>query len=589
MALRVLKNIIYYFSQKHFFLKKLVLLILLFITFFTYGQGDGSVTNSYPTNYFSNPVEIPILLAGTIGELRTNHFHAGLDIKTEQREGLNVLAAASGYVSRIKISHWGYGKAIYVTHPNGYTTVYAHLKKFNKRIEAYIKKQQYKKESFEIHLFPSMNELLVNKNEIIALSGSTGGFVGPHLHFEIRDTKTEKPINPFLFGISVEDSKKPRINNLMGFVFDENSHLNKSTNSTLISYRKLENGNFLANKITAYGKIGFGINAYDQLDGAYNKNGLYSLELAVNGKTVHQFKAATFSFSEGKYINLLIDYDRLEKLNQRVQKCYVEQGNKLGMYAVSVTNGYLTIEHGLNYTVDIVAKDFKGNSQKLTIPIVGKKDSSVIAKPINKTNYKIVKTEFQKFSKDNITIAFPKNTFYQDFYLDFEVTNSIVKVHTPTIPLDKKYTLTFDVSSFSETEKKQLYIASLNDKEQPQYQTTVKKEKTFYTSTKKLGKFTLQKDTIQPRVSLKNIKNEQWLTHFKTLEVKIADNESGIKSYRGEIDGEWILMEYNVKKGMLVYEFNDKTFTTAKHHLKVIVTDNVGNTNTLNATFFRKK
>ena len=467
--------------------------------------------------------------------------------------------------------------------------MYAHLQKFNKRIESYIKKQQYKKESFEIQVFPSSKTLPIKKNEIIALSGSTGGFVGPHLHFEIRDTKTEKPINPMLFGIQVSDGKKPRINTLIGYPLDKNSQINSIGIPSQISLINSKNGELQAKKIYAFGKIGFGINAFDQLDGAYNKNGLYSLTMLVNGLKVHEFNATTFSFSESKYINLLIDYERFKKLKQRIQKCFIEPSNKLSLYSKSLNKGFLNIEDGLNYKVEIIAKDFKGNQQKVTIPIVGKKDTILVTNNSKITPFKIDKTLFNKFQQNGVTVAFPKYTFYNNFYLDFEVKDALVKVHTPTIPLDKRYTLTFDVSGYSEEEKKQLYIAYILDNGKSSYENTVKKDLTFYTSTKKLGDFMLLSDTINPKVRLQNFKDEQWLTHFKTLKLKISDNESGIKSYRGEIDGEWILLEYNVKNGVLTYNFNDKIFTSAKHTLKVIVEDNVGNLSTLNATFFRKK
>jgi len=569
--------------------RKLLFIVILLYNLNVFGQGNSSLNSSYPADYFRSPLNIPLILSGTFGELRTNHFHAGLDLKTQQKEGLYVFAAAEGYISRIKISHWGYGKAIYIKHPNGYTTVYAHLQKFNNRIEAYIKQQQYKKESFEIQLFPSSKELPISKNEIIALSGSTGGFVGPHLHFEIRDTKTEKPINPMLFGYNISDVKKPRINTLMGYSLDNSSHINRIGVPLKLTLINLKNGELLAKKINAFGNIGFGINAFDQLDGAYNRNGLYSLTLLVNGEKVHEFKATSFSFSESKYINLLIDYERLENLNQRIQKCFTVPSNKLSLYNKSYKNGYINVKDGLTYNVEIIAKDYKGNKQKVTIPIIGKKDSILVYKKPKITPYKIDKTLFNKFHENGITVAFPKYTFYNDFYLDFDSENLIVKVHTPTVPLNKRYTLTFNVSKYSDKEKQQLYIASVNNKGKTQYETTVKKDTTFYTSTKKLGNFTLAKDSIQPKIGLKNFKNEQWLTHFKTLKIKISDTNSGVKSYRGEIDGEWILLEYNVKNGILTYNLSDKKFTTAKHSLKVSVTDNVGNTSTLNATFFRKK
>ena len=571
-------------------MKKLVYIFIILLNYCAFAQGGANVsTNNLPTNYFKSPLDIPLVLSGTFGELRTNHFHAGLDLKTQQKEGLKVLAAANGYVSRIKVSLWGYGKAIYITHPNGYTTVYAHLQKFNKRISSYLKKKQYKKESYEIQLFPSPNELPISENEIIALSGSTGGFVGPHLHFEIRNTKTEKPINPMLFGITVSDSKKPRINTLIGYSLNTISHINGIAKNSKLTLIKLKDGNLLASKIKAFGKIGFGINAFDQLDGAYNRNGLYSLSMLVNGEKTHEFKATSFSFAESKYINLLIDYERLANLNQRIQKCFIEPSNKLSLYNKSVNNGYITIKDGLNYKVEIIAKDFKGNKQQITIPIEGKKDRILVQKKATITPYKIDKNSFNKISKKGITVAFPKYTFYNDLYLDFEVKDSIVKVHSPIVPLNKRYTLTFDVSNYSSEEKKQLYIASIHKKGRTQYETTVKKDSTFYTSTKKLGNFKLLTDTINPKITLYNFKNEQWLTHSKTLKLKISDKESGIKSYRGEIDGEWILLEYNVKKGTLTYDFKDKVFTTAKHLLKVTITDNAGNSTTINANFFRKK
>jgi murein DD-endopeptidase MepM/ murein hydrolase activator NlpD len=568
--------------------KKITVLFILCSNILAYGQATVTMQNTYPTNYFGSPLEIPLILSGTFGELRPNHFHAGLDLKTQQREGLNVLASADGYISRIRIAHWGYGKAIYITHSNGYTTVYGHLQKFSDRIEAYIKKQQYKNESFEIQAYPSASELPIKKGEIIALSGRTGGFMGPHLHFEIRDSSTEKTINPFLFGIQVSDSKRPTINTLVGYSLSDDSQINQVNIPLQLSFKRLNNGDLLADKINAFGKIGFGVNAFDQLDNASNQNGLYSLELSLNGEKFHEFKASILAFSEDKYINLLVDYERLEKTGQRIQKCFIEPSNKLNMYAASVNNGYLTIEDKKSYNVDIIAKDFSGNTQKITIPIVGKNDPILVRKIETETPYKISFAQFNQFSKNGITVAFPKNTFYSDLWLDFDVVDSVANVHYPNVPIHYNYTITFDVSKYSETEKKQMYIASINKKGNKSYESTVKKDSIFYASTKKLGKFTLLSDSDAPNIQLHNFKNDQWITNHETLKVKIFDYKSGINTYRAEINGQWILMEYDVTTGVLTYDFKDKVFTDSKHELKVTVTDNVGNTNTLNATFFRK-
>lgn len=570
------------------FVKKLILLFILCSNIFVFGQASITMQNAYPTNYFGSPLEIPLILSGTFGELRPNHFHAGLDIKTQQREGLNVLASADGYISRIRIAHWGYGKALYITHSNGYTTVYGHLQKFSDRIESYIKKQQYNNESFEVQAYPSASELPVTKGEVIALSGRTGGFMGPHLHFEIRDSSTEKTLNPFLFGIQISDSKKPKINTLVGYSLDSDSQINQVNMPLQLSFKKLSNGDLLADKINAFGKIGFGVNAYDQLDNATNQNGLYSLELSVNGEKFHEFKASVLAFSEDKYINLLVDYERLEKTGQQIQKCFIEPSNKLNMYATSANNGYLNIEDKKSYNIDIIAKDFSGNTQKITIPVTGKKDSILVRKTEIVTPFKINHTQFNQFSKNGVTVAFQKNTFYADLWLDFDMENSVATVHNPSVPIHYNYTITFDVSKFTEEERKQLYIASINKKGNKSYESTVKKDSIFYASTKKLGKFTLLSDKDAPNIQLHNFKNDQWITNHETLKIKIFDYKSGIKTYRAEINGQWILMEYDVTTGILTYNFKDKVFTDSKHELKVTVTDNVGNTNTLNATFFRK-
>ncbi len=569
-------------------MKKLIVLLMLFCNTLAFGQATVTMQNTYPTNYFGSPLDIPLILSGTFGELRPNHFHAGLDIKTQQREGLNVLAAADGYISRIRIAHWGYGKALYITHSNGYTTVYGHLQKFSDRIEAYIKKQQYKNESFEVQAYPSASELPITKGEIIALSGRTGGFMGPHLHFEIRDLSTEKTINPFHFGIQISDSKLPTINTLVGYSLDAESQINQINTPLQLSFKKLNNGDLLADKINAFGKIGFGINAYDQLDDAANQNGLYSLELSVNGEKFHEFKASILAFSEDKYINLLVDYERLEKMGQRIQKCFIEPSNKLNMYAISANNGYLTIEDQKSYNIEIIAKDFNGNIQKISIPVTGKKDSILVRKTETVTPYKVIAAKFNEFSKNGVSVAFPKNTFYDDLWLDFEVDDAVVKVHSPNVPIHYNYTITFDVSKYSEAEKKQMYIASINKKGNKSYESTIKKDSIFYASIKKLGKFTLLSDNDAPNIQLHNFKNDQWVTNHETLKVKIFDYKSGINTYRAEIDGQWILMEYDVTTGVLTFDFKDEVFTDSKHELKVTVTDNVGNINTLNTTFFRK-
>jgi len=566
-------------------LKHLFFTVFLFYSLLFIGQ-----ENQYPQNYFQKPMDIPIILSGTFGELRSNHFHSGMDIKTQQKEGFKVFSTAQGYVSRIKISNWGYGKAVYITHPNGYTTVYGHLKKFDKKIETYLKKKQYEKESFSIQLYPKPSELPISKGEIIAFSGSTGGFVGAHLHYEIRETASSKPINPMLFGLRVADHKKPVFNQLYAYPLSYEAQVHQSAKPIKINIKNNNDGKYTADKVIANGTIGFGINAFDRQDGALNKNGLYSLEVKLNGKTIHKHKVEKFSFSESKYINLLIDYKHYKKYKSRIQKCFIEANNKLSIYDRQYPEmGYIEVVDGMEYTVEIIAKDVDGNKSTITIPIVGETKPITIPVVEKITEYPILSGAFNKFSKDGVTVAFPKKTFYNDFYLNFEVNiDGSTRIHDPVVPLHKSYTLTFNVEKYSTEERKHLFIAYYKKDKYPSYTSTVRKGSTFYTKTKKLGKFSLLSDYKAPTITPKNFKDKQWLSKFRYLKIGIKDDLSGIKSYRGEIDGRWILLEWNLKKGYLVYDFNDLKLAGTKHQLKIVVTDNANNTKTYNATFYRK-
>jgi len=565
-------------------LKCFLFFLGLLFTTISFGQ------KKYPTNYFRNPLDIETILAGTFGELRSNHFHAGIDIKTQRKEGLPVYAAADGYISRIKVALWGYGKVIYISHPNGYTSVYGHLSKFGNGIEDYVKSIQYEKESYETgNIFPKKVEIPVKKGQIIAYSGSTGGFVAPHLHFEIRDTETEHIINPLLFGIKVKDTIAPRVKGIMVYTLSDSSRVNQNIKKTILPFKKIKDNYYTTNRITAKGPIGFGINVYDQLNKAYNKNGIYSLEMKVNGHKVYYHDVEEFSFTESKYINLLIDYPQFSKYKNRFQRTFKVTGNQLNIYKDLLNDGIINIKEGFNYTIEIIASDYIGNQTSIKIPVKGVQNNAIFKQVKDTSDYKITASEFQKFTKKNVTIAFPKNTFYNDVYLDFTIKKNSVSIHKPNIPLNKSFTLTFDVSKYTEKERSTMYIANTNNKKYPTYQNTRKKKEKFFTTTKTLGNYTLLSDIQNPTLYLKNFKNNQWITKHSKIIVEISDKGTGIKSYKATIDGEWILMEYDLKKKQIVYQFSDKKLVGSKHLLEVIVEDNVGNTNILNATFYKKE
>jgi len=562
-------------------MKYTLTVIILFINSAAMAQPEA------PKDYFKNPLEVPLVLSGTFGELRSNHFHSGLDIKTQQRQGLDVVASAKGYVSRINIQHYGYGKALYVQHPNGYTTVYAHLKEFSPEIEAYVKKRQYANETYEIELFPEAGELRVAEDELIAFSGNTGGSGGPHLHFEIRDG-SQRPMNPKLFGIDIKDSRAPIIDGLYAYPLDTDAHVNNSRERQKINLIPLEDGSYIASEVDACGNIGFGVSSVDQQDGAPNRNGVYQIEAELNGDRVLTLPFKRFSFAETRHLNQLIDYEYYSKNRKRVQKLFVEEGNPLSLYEEVVNKGELYIQDSLNYNYTIKVRDFAGNERIIRVPIQGIQRDDIPPKKEVKTDYFAQANQPFAAEANGMDIYIPKGSLYKNTYLDIEFGEDKVKVHNDHTPLHKNITIGFDVSEYSAEEKDKLFIARLGYNDRPNYSSTYKKPKRFTTRTRTFGEYTLASDVTKPKIWPKNFNDGQWISNNNTLQVKISDDLSGIKSYRATVNGKFILMEYEYKNNTLTHDFSDGVVTETENKLKIIVTDNVGNSNTYEATFFRK-
>ena len=535
----------------------------------------------------TNPLDIPIILSGTYGELRSNHFHSGIDIKTKGIQGLNVYSYASGHVSRIKVSHGGYGKALYIKHPDGNTTVYAHLKKFSSKIEEIVKSKQYKRESYEIEFFPKENEISVLENEIIAFSGNTGGTTGPHLHFEVRD-KNQIPVNPLInSSIYIEDDRAPFFKKLFYKSYDSNNVFDSQTE---LKINKITSSLYVSDTLKSSGKIGIGIVAFDKHNRANNSNGIFKIITSLNNQNLLKILFDSISFDKTKHINTFIDYSFFKNHKIRIQKLFIEENNPLDLYSSNINNGFITIKNKEFYKYEVNIYDANGNKSRLVVPILGVKTN----KPLKLVNNHVELTYIERDKKyelefNSVRVSILEETFYNNLLLEAKFENDILSIDKDTIPLLKPITIYFNTDRYNDSIKNQLYIAKLSDnKKMTSYNYTTDFSNGKKSSTKSLGRYTLGVDTINPAISPIGFKENDWISNFSNLKIKVNDVGSGIRSYNGWINNKWILFELNTKKGMIVYNFNDKIISEAKNSLRVEVIDNVGNKTEYKTTFYRK-
>lgn len=537
----------------------------------------------YPKDYFRSPLDIPINLSGTFGELRPNHFHSGLDIRTNNVEGLPVYASADGTIIRIKVSAFGYGKALYIAHPNGYTTVYGHLQKFNDKIEAYVKEQQYKQKSFEVELYPST--LKVTQSEIIALSGNSGGSGGPHLHFEFRDTATEKIINPMAFGMNklIKDEMKPVISSLMVYPANDSTSVNKSKNPVSLSLQKQVDGSFLASKVVASGKIGFALNSYDLSTNNYNKNGIYRVVSYVNGSPNFKFEFDTFAFDESKHINYFIDFNRYKKLKQRFQKLFIKERYPLSLVSGNTKDGFLDIKPNVTYTYKIEVFDYHGNKTIVNVPISYEKDtnSTVVT---SKGNYYVKTKSDYNFEFEKTAIYLPVNALYENAYLNISEKEGVLDIENNFEAIQNGLTVSLDMSHLSEEEQKKAFVGTVLGLKLD-YNSSFRKANKVSAKVKAFGKYKVGFDNVAPRIYNPNFIEGSNISKLSTLSVSINDALSGIDTYNAYLNGEWILMEYDYKTKKLVHNLKDGKVVSGKNDIKIVVTDKLDNTATFTSNF----
>ena len=392
----------------------------------------------------------------------------------------------------------------------------------------------------------------------------------------------------FGFDKNMKDNKKPIISSVYVYPLDNETVVNQSKRPLLLNLTLQKDGSYSSDTVLANGKIGFGINTFDYDDVSFNKNGVYKVQTFYNGMPNFSYQFDTYSFDEMRYVNALIDYPRYKKTQQRVQKLFMKTPFNLSIIKTNQTNGVLTVVPNLASVYRIEVSDYYGNQTSVSIPIKYELLSTIIApEPVTSKYFVKAKNE-SNFAKGNMSVFIPAGTFYDDFYLNFDVKNDTLFLHDDTVPAHTNFTIKIDNNKFTEAQREKLFIASIDGKK-TSYIPTFRKDTIFTAKAKTLGKFKLILDTIAPTITIAKSIEGKWLSDRKSIQLSISDLLSGIKSYNGYLNGNWILFEYDNKTKKITHNFDDGIVAEGKNELKIIVIDNVGNSTIFETSFFRSQ
>ncbi|MCB0584895.1 MAG: M23 family metallopeptidase [Phaeodactylibacter sp.] len=552
--------------------------IILLLLSFTFGEDE-----AYPQHYFSAPVPGPLRLSGTFGELRPGHFHAGIDIKGKVGDAL--LAAAEGYVSRITVSPDGYGKVLYLSHPNGYTTVYAHLAHFSPELEAYVRSHQYAIESYAVDLQPEPGQFTFKPGAVIGAMGMTGHSFGPHLHFEVRGQEGNTMINPLEFGLPVADHRPPFMGRLRLYAIDRegDSHLqndNRLSKGREGRYR-LEQGDTL---YTHSPLSGLGLEVFDHQDGTANRNGAYSLKLYFDDSLAYYFNTERFQKEETRYLNAHLDYRALQEDGFYFNRLYRMPGNGFSDYVK--TGGLISLRPGETANVLLEAGDIAGNTAKLNFVLKRAKGPLKITHPYY--NYRLPFNEESAIQTPSLELYFPENSFYENLDLHYEpiledsygIYSLAHQIHYPATPVHHYFQIGVRPTILIPDQlKSRAFVALCSPGGAIVNCGGEWKDGFLQTRVRSFGTYCILADEEAPSILPLNLKEDMSRAASIAFRVKdnyeTAANVPGLK-YRGTIDGHWVLFEYDAKHGQLEYFF-ENTLAQGRHQLRLEVEDAVGN------------
>ncbi|MEO6251672.1 MAG: M23 family metallopeptidase [Ferruginibacter sp.] len=573
-------------------LQKAVLPVFLLLNIFNCSAQFFPPKN-YPQQYFTYPVLATNSLAANFGELRPNHYHMGLDCRTDQRQNKKVVAAADGYIAKVKIEPWGFGRCIYINHPNGLTTLYAHLNDFYPALEKYVKEQQYALKSWAVFLDIPTNLFPVQKGDTIALSGNTGGSQGPHLHFEIRDTKTDKVLNPLLFNFPIQDNIAPDIYRLAVY---ERSKSTYEQVPKMYALKKI-NGEYVTTPrllIAASDKVSFGISASDRFTGSGNRNGIYETVLYENENPVMGFQLDSISYDETRYLNAHIDYKIRSSGGPFVQHVSKLPGYNNSVYKTTNGDGVIALDDTTAHKIKLEVKDANGNISTLRFEIARNTNYTAPAKagtPAFLQSNVFHPGYINGYENEHIIFYLPENALYDSIHFQYSETipkqgYPIYQLHNTHVPVQSYFPITIRAAT-DQPDKMVMhrFANGRHDYKKAEPVNNGKESGWYRAAFREFGSFQLMVDMVPPTITPIGFKNGMKISKQSRIVFVVKDNAEEIKKFTATLDGNWLRFS-NDKGSRFIYEFDDMC-PPGEHELKIIAEDQVGNTTEKTYKFIR--
>ena len=528
---------------------------------------------------FHSPIDAPFDLSGTFGEFRSR-FHTGIDFKSRGVQGQKIFSIEDGFVSRIEVNNYGYGKVIYIDHPNGYTSVYAHLRNFSPELNKYIKSELYKSKTNSIKKFPKKNELTIRKGSVIGYSGNTGRSFGPHLHFEIRETENQNALNPLMFNYKYIDKERPIIRGLY-IINEDKSLVRKLPVRKKIS--KLNDSTYISDLIEYNGKIGIGLDIYDiQYKNLYNQNGIYKVELFIDSILSYSYKMDKIKFSENHYKKIMYDYLSLVEKNKKVLKIYTPRNSNLSFLKNNSFNGIINSDTYKDNFVTIKISDWNKNSSYIKFRL---KSVTTKSEDISYQGIEVLKNQDYTLNKNSSIIEIDKNTFYDDLLLNISYDSDTLDLGKEKNPFRSSLRVKLPHKIIDTMQLRQSFVGKIiNDR--VSYLSSKKNNSYVYTNTSSLGRYIISRDTLEPEIKPINFKNNSNIKGKRSLRLRLKDELSGIKKYSSYINGIWALFEYEPKSNLIFHNLSDGIINNGENELIIKYEDGVGNKGVFRAKVF---